>query len=75
MSDFGGNFSNSSTIGSAAGGAGAGKTTFNPLNLTLPSDELAQLYGLLFSGTHLSQIEVAGYANVGGTQESLNSRP
>ena len=49
MSDFAVSFSNSSTIGSATGGAGAGKTTFNPLSLTLPSDELAQLYGLLFS--------------------------
>jgi Bacterial Ig domain/RTX calcium-binding nonapeptide repeat (4 copies) len=32
----------------------------------------AQLYSLLFSGTELSQIEVAGYANVGGTQERVD---
>jgi hypothetical protein len=33
----------SSCRGSATGGGGSGTTTFNPLSLTLPSDELAQL--------------------------------
>ena len=68
LSDFAVGFSNSASIGSATGGAGAGKATFNPLSLKLPSNELPQLDNLLFTGGHLSQIEVAGYANSGGTQ-------
>jgi hypothetical protein len=40
----------------------------HPLSLKLPSNELPQLDNLLFTGGHLSQIEVAGYANSGGTQ-------
>ena len=68
LSDFAVGFSNSASIGSATGGAGAGKATFNPLSLKLPSNELPQLDNLLFTGGHLSQIEVAGYANSGDTR-------
>src|SRR5262249_57331582 len=67
LSDFSVGFSNSASFG-ATGGAGAGRATFNPLSLQLPSNELPRLDNLLFTGSHLSQIEVAGYATAGDTQ-------
>src|SRR5262249_51177533 len=67
LSDFSVGCSNSASFG-ATGGAGAGRATFNPLSLQLPSNELPRLDNLLFTGSHLSQIEVAGYATAGDTQ-------
>src|SRR5262249_26055492 len=52
----------STSIGSATGGAGAGKVTFNPLHLSFTQLGLdPQLFQMLAAGTHFKEVDVLGY--------------
>jgi VCBS repeat-containing protein len=53
-------------IGSASSGAGAGKATFNPLQLSFDQPALnATLFQMLTSGTHLETVDVYGVQTSG----------
>jgi type VI protein secretion system component Hcp len=61
VSGFDFDITNSPNIGSATGGAGAGKATFSPLTLTLDSDTaLAPLLTLAATGRHLDAATLVG---------------
>ena len=54
---------NTVSIGSASSGAGAGKVTFNPLQLTLSQPGLQPaLFQALASGTAFQEVDVLGYS-------------
>ena len=50
------------SIGSATGGAGAGKVKFDPLELTFSQPDLdPQLFKMLAEGSHFKEVDVLGY--------------
>ena len=63
LEGFSFNDQNSVSIGSASSGAGAGKVTFNPLQLTLSQPGLQPaLFQALASGTAFQEVDVLGYS-------------
>jgi type VI protein secretion system component Hcp len=61
LNSFSFDVQNTSSIGSATGGASAGKVTFNPLNLVLSQPSLTPtLFQMLAAGTHFTSIDVLG---------------
>ena len=58
-------------LGSATGGAGAGKVEFDPLNIFLKSGSLAPLLDSALASGKAFQIELATYGDVGGGQDVL----
>jgi type VI protein secretion system component Hcp/Ca2+-binding RTX toxin-like protein len=66
VSSFDFDITNSSSIGSATGGAGAGKAAFSPLTLTLDSNTaLAPLLTMAATGDHFQTVTLAGTDNQG----------
>ncbi|MBV9234949.1 MAG: type VI secretion system tube protein Hcp, partial [Xanthobacteraceae bacterium] len=66
LNSFSFDIHNTTTIGSATGGAGAGKVTFNPLNLVLSQPSLTPgLFQMVASGAHFTSVDVLGYQQDG----------
>src|SRR5262245_10709181 len=66
VSGFDFDLANSANIGSATGGAGAGKLTFSPLTLTLDSNTgLAPLLAMAATGATLNGATLVGVNNAG----------
>ena len=66
VSSFAFSIVNPTSLGSAGGGAGAGKVTFSPLTLTFPDETgLTEFLALVSSGEVLSRVSLIG-ANSGG---------
>jgi VCBS repeat-containing protein len=62
LEDFSFGDENAVDIGSATGGAGAGKVSFNPLELTFDQPGLdPQLFKMLAQGAHFKEVDVLGY--------------
>src|SRR5262245_25697219 len=66
LNSFSFDVQNPVTIGSATGGAGAGKVEFDPLKLDFTDPSLTPfLFHVLASGEHFSRIDVLGYRQDG----------
>src|SRR5262245_17803546 len=61
LTDFSFSVENPDNVGSATGGAGAGRVTLNPLKLELTQQALTpEFFQQLATGAHLQEIEVVG---------------
>src|SRR5882724_1409224 len=50
------------SVGSASGGAGAGKVTLNPLQLSFSQPGLQpELFTMLAEGSHFKEVDIVGY--------------
>jgi type VI protein secretion system component Hcp len=71
VSSFSSNIEQTLNIGSQSSGAGAGKVTFNPFTVTLPSSTLdAKLFTMCCQGTPFSDVEVA-YTTPGSSGNTI----